>query len=412
MTEPGPKRGLDPVKLSVVIPCYNEESTLEKCVHRVMDIADENLALEIIIIDDCSSDHSVSIAESLASRYPEVVVQKHEKNMGKGAALRTGFARAAGDFVAVQDADLEYDPSDLKRLLAPLIQDQADVVLGSRFSSAGPHRVLYFWHSVGNRFLTLLSNMFTDLNLTDMETCYKVFRRGVIQAVEIKENRFGFEPEIVAKIAQMRLRVYEMGISYHGRTYEEGKKIGVRDGLRALYCVFHYNAPKLPVPMQFLIYLFIGGSSAIINLVSFLSLLKFNLSVLTSAIAAFVLAAAVNYLLCIALLFRHKARWNSYAELGMYGLVTGIACLLDVSVTLVLVGMGLPVWLSKSVACLIGLVFNFLGRRYLVFPEKPPGPWGTKKQFPVYGMAESLDRHRSKKAADVCGSRVVQDHSR
>src|SRR5208283_2559802 len=322
MTEPGPIRGLDPVKLSVVIPCYNEEATLEKCVQRVMDIADENLALEIIIIDDCSSDLSVSIAESLASRYPEVVVQKHEKNMGKGAALRTGFARATGDFVAVQDADLEYDPSDLKRLLAPLVHDQADVVLGSRFSSAGPHRVLYFWHSVGNQFLTLLSNMFTDLNLTDMETCYKVFRRGVIQAVEIKENRFGFEPEIVAKIAQMRLRVYEMGISYHGRTYEEGKKIGVRDGLRALYCVFHYNAPKLPVPMQFLIYLFIGGSSAILNLVSFLSLLKFNLSVLTSAIAAFVLAAAVNYLLCIALLFRHRARWDSYAELGMYGLVT------------------------------------------------------------------------------------------
>jgi len=412
MTEPGPIRGLDPVKLSVVIPCYNEEATLEKCVQRVMDIADENLALEIIIIDDCSSDLSVSIAESLASRYPVVVVQKHEKNMGKGAALRTGFARATGDFVAVQDADLEYDPSDLKRLLAPLVHDQADVVLGSRFSSAGPHRVLYFWHSVGNQFLTLLSNMFTDLNLTDMETCYKVFRRGVIQAVEIKENRFGFEPEIVAKIAQMRLRVYEMGISYHGRTYEEGKKIGVRDGLRALYCVFHYNAPKLPVPMQFLIYLFIGGSSAILNLVSFLSLLKFNLSVFTSAIAAFVLAAAVNYLLCIALLFRHRARWDSYAELGMYGLVTGIAGLLDVSVTLVFVGMGLPVWLAKSAACSIGLVFNFLGRRYLVFPEKPPGPWGTKKQFPIHEMAESLDRHSSKKAADVCGSRVVQDHSR
>jgi dolichol-phosphate mannosyltransferase len=412
MTEPGPIRGLDPVKLSVVIPCYNEEATLEKCVQRVMDIADENLALEIIIIDDCSSDLSVSIAESLASRYPVVVVQKHEKNMGKGAALRTGFARATGDFVAVQDADLEYDPSDLKRLLAPLVHDQADVVLGSRFSSAGPHRVLYFWHSVGNQFLTLLSNMFTDLNLTDMETCYKVFRRGVIQAVEIKENRFGFEPEIVAKIAQMRLRVYEMGISYHGRTYEEGKKIGVRDGLRALYCVFHYNAPKLPVPMQFLIYLFIGGSSAILNLVSFLSLLKFNLSVFTSAIAAFVLAAAVNYLLCIALLFRHRARWDSYAELGMYGLVTGIAGLLDVSVTLVFVGMGLPVWLAKSAACSIGLVFNFLGRRYLVFPEKPPGPWGTKKQFPIHEMAESLDRHSTKKAADVCGSRVVQDHSR
>ncbi len=370
-----------PVKLSVVIPCYNEESTLEKCVQRVLGIADEDLALEIIIVDDCSSDRSVSVAESLASRCHEVTVVRHEKNMGKGAALRTGFALVTGGFVAVQDADLEYDPSDLKRLLSPLIQDQADVVLGSRFSGSEPHRVLYFWHFVGNKFLTLLSNMFTDLNLSDMETCYKVFRREVIQAVKIKENRFGFEPEIVAKIARMRVRIYEMGVSYHGRTYEEGKKIGVLDGLRALYCIFHYSAPKLPAPMQFLIYLFIGGTCALLNLALFLCLLRFNFSILTSALAAFVLSAAANYFLCIALLFRHKARWSSCSEIIVYAFVTGIIGMLDVTATSFIVNMGISAWLAKSVASLIGLIFNFLGRRHLVFPERTEGSSERGKKF-------------------------------
>ncbi len=386
-----------PVTLSIVVPCYNEESTLEKCVERVLCIADENLALELLIVDDHSVDLSLAVAEELERRYPhQVSVIRHHKNMGKGAALRTGFQKATGDLVAVQDADLEYDPMDLKRLLVPLIQDQADVVLGSRFSSADAHRVLYFWHSIGNRFLTLLSNMFTDLNLTDMETCYKVFRRDVIQAVDIKENRFGFEPEIVAKVAQMRLRIYEMGISYHGRTYEEGKKIGAKDGLRALYCIFHYNAPKLPVPMQFLIYLFIGGSSAVLNIVSFMLLLKFKLAIPAAAAVAFVVAAVANYFLCIALLFRHKARWNSYAELFMYGLVTGVAGIMDISITLLFVNIDTSVWFAKSAACLIGLVFNYLGRRYLVFPERPVGPWSSKGQLPTAKMEKSLGRKISK----------------
>jgi glycosyltransferase involved in cell wall biosynthesis len=203
-----------PVKLSVVIPCYNEEPTLYICIKKILDIADNYLSLEIIIVDDCSTDKSFSIASELEENHTEVTVLHHEKNMGKGAALRNGFALASGDFVAVQDADLEYDPIDLKRLLIPLINDNADVVFGSRFLSTGAHRVLYFWHYMGNRFLTFLSNMFTDLNLTDMETCYKVFRREVIQNINIEEDRFGFEPEIVAKVAHMRLRIYEMGISY------------------------------------------------------------------------------------------------------------------------------------------------------------------------------------------------------
>jgi dolichol-phosphate mannosyltransferase len=225
------------VKLSVIIPCYNEERTLNNCVKKVLGIASETLSLEVLIVDDCSKDRSLEIARELEKQYPEVSVLCHEKNMGKGAALRTGFGTATGDFVAVQDADLEYDPMDLKRLLLPLMAGKADVVLGSRFLSSGAHRVLYFWHSLGNRFLTFLSNMFSDLNLTDMETCYKVFRREVIKSINIEEDRFGFEPEIVAKLASMRLRVYEMGISYYGRTYEEGKKIGAKDGFRAIYCI-------------------------------------------------------------------------------------------------------------------------------------------------------------------------------
>ena len=214
---------LEHATLSVVVPCYNEQATLGSCIQSLLEMQDANLTLEIIVVDDGSSDDSIAVAQALCARHQEVRLLEHEKNMGKGAALRTGFAQATGDFVAVQDADLEYDPQDLKRLLEPLRGGVADVVFGSRFLSHGAHRVLYFWHSLGNSFLTLISNIFTDLNLTDMETCYKVFRREIIQSFEIEENRFGVEPEMVAKVAQMRVRIYEMGISYHGRTYAEGK---------------------------------------------------------------------------------------------------------------------------------------------------------------------------------------------
>ncbi len=362
-------------KLTLVIPCYNEERTLEACVEKVLEIEDNMLSLEIIIVDDGSTDRSLQIAQSLARKHSQILVLSHDKNQGKGAALRTGFQNATGEFVAVQDADLEYNPRELKKLLDPLINNKADVVLGSRFLSAGAHRVLYFWHYLGNRFLTFVSNMFTDLNLTDMETCYKVFRREIIQGIEIKENRFGFEPEIVAKVAHMRLRIYEMGISYHGRTYEEGKKIGLRDGIRALYCIFHYNAPKAPLPIQFLIYLFIGGFSALANIVIFLIFFAVGLGINISTAAAFILAAGINYLLCISLLFRHKARWNSVTELVMYLFVVCLVGILDFLTTRLLFIVGLAPWLAKSGGCMFGLIFNFLGRRYFVFPETPSGPW-------------------------------------
>jgi len=225
-------------RLSVVIPVYNEVRTVERVVEAVR--ASGFPDLEVIVVDDFSTDGTRDVLrekiEPLVAR-----VLYHERNRGKGAALRTGFAAAAGDMVIVQDADLEYDPRDYGRLVAPILDGRADVVFGTRFAGGESHRVLYFWHSVGNRFLTLLSNMFTNLNLTDMEVCYKVFRREVLQKIAIEEDRFGFEPEITAKVSRLGCRIYEVGISYSGRTYDEGKKIGVKDGIRAVWCILKYN---------------------------------------------------------------------------------------------------------------------------------------------------------------------------
>ena len=226
------------MKLSVVMPVYNEKATVRRVVERVLSVG---LELELLCVDDGSSDGSREVLAGLEKECPQMRVFLQPRNMGKGAALRRGIQEATGDYVIIQDADLEYDPQDYGRLLGPLESGQADVVYGSRFLGAGPHRVLYFWHSVGNWFLTLVSNMITNLNMTDMETCYKVFRREVIQSIPLEENRFGFEPEVTVKIAKRNLRVYEVGISYWGRTYAEGKKIGWKDGMRALWCLIKYG---------------------------------------------------------------------------------------------------------------------------------------------------------------------------
>ena len=226
------------MKLSVVIPCFNEVTTIERIIAAVR--ASPHPDKEIIVVDDGSSDGTrEKISGELRPLIDQLVM--HEKNQGKGAALRSGIRAATGDIVIIQDADLEYDPNEYPSLIAPIAEDRADVVYGSRFMGAAPHRVLYFWHRLGNGFLTLLSNMFTNLNLTDMETCYKAFRRSVIQSIEIEEDRFGFEPEITAKVSKLGCRIYEVGISYYGRTYAEGKKIGYRDGFRAIYCIVKYN---------------------------------------------------------------------------------------------------------------------------------------------------------------------------
>jgi glycosyltransferase involved in cell wall biosynthesis len=222
--------------LSVVVPCYNEQATVLTLLKHVTD---SPWVKEVVVVDDGSKDGTRDILATIDN--PMIRVIYHERNQGKGAALRTGFQHATSDYVIVQDADLEYDPSEFGLLLEPLLDGKADVVYGSRFQSGRPHRVLYFWHSLGNRMLTLASNVFTDLNLTDMETCYKAFKREVIQSIEIEENRFGFEPEVTAKLARARWVIFEVGISYSGRTYDEGKKIGWKDAVRALYCIIRYS---------------------------------------------------------------------------------------------------------------------------------------------------------------------------
>ena len=223
--------------LSVVIPCFNEAATILDLLERVRSAP--VASKQIIVVDDGSSDGTRELLQGLQA--DDLTVLLHERNRGKGAALATGFAAARGEICIVQDADLEYDPAEYPLVIGPIVQGKADVVFGSRFQGAAPHRVVYFWHRLGNGFLTLLSNMFTDLNLTDMETCYKAFRTEIIQAIRIHEQRFGFEPEITAKLARRRCRIYEVGISYYGRTYDEGKKIGWRDGVRAIWCILKYN---------------------------------------------------------------------------------------------------------------------------------------------------------------------------
>ena len=235
-------------KLSIVIPAYNEGKTIHHILNKVRDVVlINNISKEVILVNDYSTDNTEEAILKYRDENPGLNIQyyKHEKNMGKGAALHTGIQKATGEYLIIQDADLEYDPEEFNHLLKPVVNGVADVVYGSRFMGGNPHRILFFWHSIGNKFLTFLSNMFTNLNLTDMETCYKMFETKMIQGLALKEKRFGFEPEVTAKIARIpKIRIYEVGISYYGRTFDEGKHIGWRDGFRAIYCILKYNLFK------------------------------------------------------------------------------------------------------------------------------------------------------------------------
>ncbi len=232
-------------KISIIVPAYNEAATISIVIDKLLNLTFiNNIKKEIIIVNDCSIDHTENLIQDIIKRNVglEIVYFKHEKNSGKGAAIHTGIKNATGDYLIIQDADLEYDPNEINKLLKPVIDGYADVVYGSRFIGGSPHRILFFWHTIGNKFLTFLSNLFTNLNLTDMETCYKLFKTSIIKNIQLNEKRFGFEPEITTKIARIKnIRIYEVGISYYGRTYAEGKKINWKDGFRAIYCIIRYN---------------------------------------------------------------------------------------------------------------------------------------------------------------------------
>jgi len=232
-------------KISIIVPAYNEESTINIIADKLLNLyLINNIKKEIIIINDCSTDNTEHLIQNIIQSNPlaEITYIKHEKNLGKGAAIHSGIKNATGDYLIIQDADLEYDPSEINKLLKPVLDGYADVVYGSRFIGGAPHRILFFWHTIGNKFLTFLSNFFTNLNLTDMETCYKLFKTSIIKTISLQEKRFGFEPEITSKIAKIKgIRIYEVGISYYGRTYLEGKKINWKDGFKAIYCIIRYN---------------------------------------------------------------------------------------------------------------------------------------------------------------------------
>ena len=357
------------VSLSLIVPCYNEENTLAGIVDRILQLQSDDLKLQIVIVDDCSSDNSREVARKLAEKHPEIKLAFHSVNQGKGAALRTGFLEATGDFVGIQDADMEYDPQDYLVMLEPMLADKADVVFGSRYLLPETRRVLYFWHTRMNRFLTFVSNMFTNLDITDMETCYKLFRREVIQKIagNLQENRFGFEPEVTAYVAESGCRVWECAIHYHPRSYDEGKKIGWKDGLRALYCIFHYGACNAPLPMQLILYFVIGGMAAVADLLFFQIAMASGMPVHYAVPTAFAGAAILNYFLCILILFRHKARWGTAGEIAAYILTVLVMGVVDFGITAGLLACSWPAMAAKTLATFCGFVGNFFLRRNFVF---------------------------------------------
>lgn len=369
------------MKLSVVIPIFNEESTLREIVAAVeaAQLPSQIQSLEIVMVDDYSVDSTRSILEE-EFKGEQYQVLLHQKNQGKGAALRTGFAHVTGDIVLIQDADLEYDPDEYMALLEPIVSNKADVVYGSRFLAGRPHRVLYYWHSVANGVLTTLSNAFSDLNLTDMETCYKVFRKKVIDQVQIEEERFGFEPEITAKVAQLsrtqNIKIYEIGISYHGRTYEEGKKIGIKDAFRAFWCIFKYNDSKFAKIVKYGLAGTVIALSQILSLMFFVEVIELEANWITNIgnLLSIVFSLLVAFVLHSTFTWRMKFHSGGHALLKLFHFLLFSSTTIFIRLVLFffLDEGGMPYTWNAMVGIVVIVIINFLGYDQWVFKSKKP----------------------------------------
>jgi glycosyltransferase involved in cell wall biosynthesis len=363
------------MKISIIIPIYNEEKTLENIIQQVENSDVLGLEKELILVDDCSQDGTRKILEKYQSRHKVIF---HEKNQGKGAGLRTGFKNASGDIIIIQDADLEYDPNEYPKLLKPILDNKADVVFGSRFVGGQSHRILYFWHTMTNKFLTVLSNVFSDLNLTDMETCYKVFRKEIIDQIEIEENRFGFEPEITAKIGELtrtkNIRLYEVGISYYGRTYNEGKKIGWKDAARAFWCIFKYNTSKFAHLVKYGIN---GIFVALSQIIAIYILVKyFNFSTNSLQQIANIISIEISILVGLFLhsfltwRYQYETTRNFFKVFIYFHLITGISFLVRMLLFPILSLFGIDYMTNTLIGVLVAIIINFFGYDKVVFKNK------------------------------------------